>query len=572
MLTNKNKGNNISFCIMCIICVCLILAVGFFSICYCEFPSTTTDELAYLSQAARYAGLNAKDLMSYYAFYGQGISILWAVLFPIFKYNPIHIYKAIIILNCIFIIISLFISMKCGKILFPQTDKLKRMFSALVVLVYPCNFYNMQLATPECLLWLLFWCCFLCINLYLESRKSRYVIALSFFMSVMLIVHFRTIVFAGITILFWGGLLCIKKTKIKDLIILAGIFLLGYGGFQILKHGHYEYVEVVNSITQGNIDFNYFELLKVILGNIRSYLETILYELSYFILVGSIPFIFIFKRLYGIVKLKNVYKKNELISISYLLILFMANLCAFSMGQVTGPARYDSVVYARYVEYLIGPIIYLGINYAINENEKIGGLKILIISAVTEGIVIRIYLKMLTAENRIFAVDSAVGLGGFIGYWSKEEDVLKGLLLAYISLILILIIYNYCIDKNRQKQVWLLALLTIFWGSTGIKANIYNWENREILRTEYYEVRDELEGVDNTLIVYIRDEEVMPLCIEGKYVQWAILDKGSIAVMNRQDIEDNIDKNFTYITSHQVEIPNISREVSFENRRIRIYK
>lgn len=86
---NYNTSDLFNFAIICMFISFFL--IGLICINKVEFPGSTSDELAYLSQAARYAGMGNASLMQYYAFYGQGISLLWVPFFRIYANSPMRL-------------------------------------------------------------------------------------------------------------------------------------------------------------------------------------------------------------------------------------------------------------------------------------------------------------------------------------------------------------------------------------------------------------------------------------------------------------------------------------------------
>ena len=130
-----------------------------------------------------------KELMQYYAYYGQGISLIWSLVFRLFSNNPIMIYRIVIFMNSFFLAGSFLLSYYCGRILYPLWNKFLLLLACYLIILYPCNIYYMQIAETENFLWLLFWINFFSYVKIIYSHKWIYSLLYAISISLMLITH-----------------------------------------------------------------------------------------------------------------------------------------------------------------------------------------------------------------------------------------------------------------------------------------------------------------------------------------------------------------------------------------------
>ncbi|MDE6845860.1 MAG: hypothetical protein K2J99_08855, partial [Lachnospiraceae bacterium] len=90
-----------------------------------------------------------------------------------------------------------------------------------------------------------------------------------------------------------------------------------------------------------------------------------------------------------------------------------------------------------------------------------------------------------------------------------------------------------------------------------------------------YDVVKIIEGVNSKHIIYIRDSEREPMCIEGKYLQWALGNDYLFNVMNYSEIEtDVVQKNIVYVASKNSNIGRLTELGGmkyYENSKMEVY-
>ncbi len=530
-----------------------ILLIGYFCSCKIEFPGSTGDELAYLSQASRYAGMGNKELMQYYAYYGQGISLIWSFVFRLFSNNPIMIYRIVIFMNSFFLAGSFLLSYYCGRILYPLWNKFLLLLACYLIILYPCNIYYMQIAETENFLWLLFWINFFSYVKIIYSHKWIYSLLYAISISLMLITHYRTIVILLASCVLFLFLFMRKEIKMNELIIfLCGIGI-GYIIFKVLKEGHFVYIGGMNELTSVNIDLSYLDLIQARVAELGKYIIGCVCELYYFIVVGSIIFLCWLIDLIRQLK-DSVYQKKINAIVLFQLLMVISNLFAFAPSLPNQVTRYDHTVYARYIENIMGPILLSGLWGFINQKEKLK-IRMPIYFAMMECIMLFIYQVMKSATSHMFAIDSSVGIGALIGFWPTYREIFKGLCKSFFFSSLIILVYSLSYNrklflKKINLHVLMIIMVFVYWSYIGINANICNYNERNQIKNIYYDLVEAIEKLNNKQIIYIRDSEIQPTCLDGKYLQWALGNDYLFNVINYNEITNKvIQEDAVYVTS-----------------------
>lgn len=171
----------------------------------CGF-SVYPDEFGYWASAAKTVGYNWTEVASLGSYYSFGYSLLLMPILKIFT-NGVVAYRAAIAVNMIFMCASVLIVYEICFRLFPEIDKIKRIFISGIAVFYPSWILYMQMTLAEALLMFLFLLeTYLFVSLF---RKPRIVTAV--FLAIALIysysVHMRTVgvvIACLIVLLLWG--------------------------------------------------------------------------------------------------------------------------------------------------------------------------------------------------------------------------------------------------------------------------------------------------------------------------------------------------------------------------------
>ncbi len=527
-----------------VIGVFIILTIGVFFSVRLNAPGTP-DELAYLSQAARYAGIDGKELMQYFWFYGQGVSILWMPLFIIFK-SPIIIYKTIIFLNFIWLLVSFLLALSTSKILFRDINGGVRVILAFAAILYPSNIYYAQAACTETFLYLLFWIVFygfVC----LENKRHKGMPLLLIAMAVMMSVHYRTILVIGISIVFFFVYKIKKKINLLETIAGIGAGLLSYLIYHILKNNHFDYVGGVNDLVEVNSTIDYVDVIINLFKNIPLFFQSVLDEAVPFILIVSLPFLTFF--FVAFKEVLRVLSDEVKLSYVYLLIMIIGNICANATSHLHGIDRLDKLVYTRYMDNLLGPIILIGMLEMWRCYIRLPKYLCLISIVLTKSSVLDIISKSKNVASGLFAVDASVGIGSLLGFYPTYDKLVH----TYIGLFIFFCI-TFCLwqlTANTKLFVkCFISLFVLFWIILCVKATTAFYAQRIEKEANYQEVVQYIENEQPQGIVYIRDPEHSATCSEAKYVQWLLLNEYTIEVSNEKDlIFEAIDTNNIYITT-----------------------
>ena len=336
----------------------------------------TNDEFGYWGIAAQFAGKDWSSLLETTPYYAYGYSLL---LVPLFWLNVSSevMYQLAIIMNVCFIIGSYFLCVSCGKKLFPEINRGIILAVSFTVTVYTNTVVQAEIAWSETLLYFLYWLVFwTVINLYEKATFGKSVIFV--FANVYLyMVHQRSIgviVSSVIIVFLFAVFRRIERNNIFLMLALCAICLIVH---KLLKS------YAVNNIFTGDgmVSMNDYSgqmgKLAYSFGSFSGFvdlLESICGKLYYLgaatLLIGFYAAWMSIKIIINLVKellakrtLENV-SLNSCIGI-FLFLSFGASFLIDVIAMNNAQGRLDALIYGRYMEYAIGPILLFGIGYII---------------------------------------------------------------------------------------------------------------------------------------------------------------------------------------------------------------
>lgn len=514
-----------------------------------NFIGATADELGYLSTPAQLAGWQWEEAFQNYPFYGIGVGLLWFPLFFLFK-DFVVIYKGIILLNALFLIASYWVSFACFKRIFKEFDERILAIICLVISFYPSNIFYAQDALSETLLYLLFWLSFFAVINIIESEKLIWYIFLTLIQGYMLIVHMRSIVIL-IAMSIFLFLMNIKNKKNWGKIIL---FLIGaILGFLLMRYIQALYTSGISTgsdINVINTDLDVIGAVLRIFYNLPAFFSGIIAEIFAFSVSGGICLFFggVFCIKKGLEIFSKREKKLNLLNGSclYLCLVFACCLIVFATNKST-LTRMDSIVYLRYMENIVGPILGIGIiSFGTNYEKGMNNIKIMFSLLILIGaqIVLR---AMELAERNVFDTSSSVVIGSFFEYYVVAVDNSYTLLkivtvVLGFTFVLFAVLDFRKIHSNKISLVVIVMAMALYWGYVGYYSITEQLEMKSNNYEQYQAILDFAVAEDKSKIIYLQENLDNNDLKKAKYLQ-TLLGRESLRVASKGDntyFENNI--------------------------------
>lgn len=507
--------------------VCLIFFLCCLNIRHLDHISIIEDEFGYWSFAVSVAGYDWKDLIAETSYYAWGYS-LWLIPIAALLPTPESWYKAAVLLNVLFLCCSYFLCYSCGKKLFPDKSKILIGLVSMVTTLYPSNIMYAQLTWTENLKYLLMWIMtYLVIELD-EKFSIRKAVLLAATAVYSYAVHASNIglVFAGITC--FGLILLKHKKSVWHLLLCVGLIVIGYKGFEIIKGC--QITALYDNSPAANENS-----LSVNAGTAVRYVQKIISQMKMFLislggkyiylLIGTgltLPIVIIqmMKDFVGSVSQKRLFEEHRISRWWCVLALgFMAGLCAIRTIGLDG--RKDLIVYGRYMESAVGPVLFLGIMYAIIlVNEARLGLEIAIISCMAGIFTVYYYASSAAGDYNWVCIPVISSLVRYFTFDEKSAFLFMALVLSILAAVLLL---GISIKDKKRKAGVLLIVFGLLFSVMGYQASLYQVNAKNSVDSQTVPLREKISGeyADRELY-FVKNSEIDPYSTRPKYFQFLI--------------------------------------------------
>lgn len=334
------------------------------------------DEFGYWGGAAFFAGKDWSGLMGSTPYYAFGYGLLLAPLYFLFN-TPEMIYQSAIVLNVCLVCAGFWLAVRFGNIIFPKLNKIVVIIVAFLISLYPNTVVQAQIAWPETLLMFLFWAIInILINIVKQGRK-RSIILLALLTGYMYTIHQRTlgIIVATIAVLFF--LFYSKKISWRKLALFLGLLISGLL-LQILIKG-----ELKEILWKAN-DLLYINDYVGQAGKVTTIFSfqgvvRLIYSFAgkLFYLGGATLLLNFWGGWLCLYEIKNcitsMIKKSEIHDEALIILfIFFSNVFTYIITSIflLDADRIDIVVYGRYNEIVVAPLIFCGIYQVWKSGDK----------------------------------------------------------------------------------------------------------------------------------------------------------------------------------------------------------
>lgn len=526
--------------IVYIMSIVTLAIMGIVNIHNLNYPVVLNDEFGYWGNAVSILGYDWKALIAETPYYAWGYSI-W--LIPIILIVPFQFwYKAAVGLNVFFLIIAYAVSVKTGEQLFYNVNKSIIRILCLITILYPSNMVYIQVTWSESLLYMLTW-----MATYLIVKLEKRFTYIGFFtaigiLSYMYMVHARTIGIIAVAIVCLFFIIIKHKKKIWHFIF--PIFLLGLSYIINSKIKNYQIAQVWNnsSISAMNnvgLDKN---TIAFFWGRLSNDLVFLLESLGaklivLFISTGftfPIACIHIFKSAWKAFRTKKFLKQEFIISQIWCLGIIFSMWVICSLQMMYWEERKDVIVYSRYMENAMGPILLIGLIYVIlkMKHNWIYATSAFIMMLLC---IRNIYWRVLEAPGRFNTICSPI----FGAFYEKFGDIDK----TFYALLVLSVIFVVAIltAKKIKNTKWLAAIFGSVFISifliirTNADRYLLDWRSnldKQIVPVAKI-ISEDYEGKE---IYYVQDKEHDLYSVNPKYLQFMI-PKAKIEVIEKDKID-----------------------------------
>lgn len=465
------------------------------------------DELGYWQGAAFFLGIDWSEIASVNDYYGCGYGLFLAPIMAIWKGNSAVMMQMAVRMQGALLASCVFISYKCINMIAENLSCLIKIIISTVTILYPCNLLFVNIVLSECIL---NWCIWILFFLYLkyEREDKTYQLFLILILSVYIyLIHARTIAVLIAMIFVFFLVRGIHKMQIerKKLFFDVVLFFLLILTVVLIKQNYMNtFPSERDQISQnGNLVAQVSNVIYIATSFNR--IIDVLYSVCgklYYILIGSFFFVG-FGILMCIKIIVNSAKKKEAyngVAALWLIIVFIFACGIDSLYMSSNfESRSDILIYGRYLEYVCGPIILLGILYLFQEPKSKYIGRILFV-----GLLLSIFVKekmpSVAPNSNIWVNCSAIARAFFI-----SENNKTALLFITLSRCLpVFILLSLCQLRNQKYKIAFISILISIGAFWILQFNMIWTKNVVPWRDDIYEKQNELLALveDNSFGLY----------------------------------------------------------------------
>lgn len=492
--------------------------------------SIIEDEFGYWSLAASVAGYDWKDLIVETSYYSWGYS-LWLIPIAVFLPTPELWYKAAVLLNVLFLCCAYFLCNYCGRKLFPDKSKILIGLVSLVTTLYPGNIVYAQLSWTENLKYLLMWV-MTCLVMELDEKftlKKYIMFAIAAVYSYTVHASNLGLVLAGILCL---GLILLKhKKSIWYLLLYIGLMVIGYKVCDMIK-GYQLAALYDNSLAsnENNLSVNVTTTVRYaqrIVSQMKMFVASLGGKYIY-LLIGTgltLPIVIVrlVKELIEDVSQKSLFANRSISRWWCILALgFMGGLCA--IATMTWGGRKDLIVYGRYMESAVGPVLFLGIMYAIFlVHEARLGLEIAVLSCMAG--IFAVYFCASIADGGYNLICIPV-IAAFFHAIPGDEKYVFLCMTVILSVLAAVLLLSLLIKSQKRKAGIIIIVFGILFGTMGYQASLYQVSFKNSVDSMTVPLREKIsEEYADRELYFVKNSEIDPYSMEPKYFQFLIPDR-----------------------------------------------
>ena len=468
------------------------------------------DEFGYWGNAAYLAGYDWSSAVSNISYYSYGYSIILVPLFWIFD-NPIYMYRAAIIINAVMLSGSFLICYYIAKKLSKFENKYLLMAISFVIAIYPAYIVQANVAWSECALIFTCWLIVLCFVGMNEKTNSFKFLFLGVLSTYVYIIHQRSLGVFISSIIVVSFVKIVKRINWKQL----SFYLLTVFIMLIIHKFVKNDIQTNNYLLSGTINNNDFagQIVKVrnlfTSDGLKNFINIFI---SQFFYLGASSFLLCYVGLYEMVicfrqniigydkgVVLNKIINNEKIHLFFFLFLSLFSTLIISAIFMINPNRIDHVIYGRYVEMILGPIILVGfLNFIEKDRIKVNHLALIIICFLLFTIITNLVLTLFNFSSYSLVCASSLIVRPEV---SNNYNVYTS---AFVASIGCLLIYFSNINRTKNKISIFLTLIGIsivfLWTSNSIVANNIVPVNKS--RIQYSSITDYTNKVNSDYNIY----------------------------------------------------------------------
>ncbi len=488
------------------------------------------DEFGYWSSGAHFSGLDWSDVASYNSYYSFGYGFWLAIILKLCG-NSILAYRAAIILNSCFVL-GIYILFVIFSIKFiGVVNKYKAYFVSFIVSLFSGLYFSSQSTQCETILAFFYVLEVFLLACYLKDAQIKKLLLLSINTIYLYCIHQRALIIIIALLLVLLLHAVFDHTKFKNLIVFIVLGACGLLIGIILKSDILECVYLNGVAVSSNNYSGQVSKIQMLfsLSGIKLFLKGILGKLYYMgassfgLVYFGILFLFIEVK-NGILKLKNRVEADHRFLFALFNLLVVAGIAAIATIQLLDNKRTDTLIYGRYSEFIMLPLILLGVYYIY---EKFTAGSVLLICTVQLGLALIVINQLYVGGYLRVYTNNISGIAHFYHNTLNNTGFIYSCTAATIGIMMFYLVLMFI---GRYKTIFKyisLAFIGCMWfwlGYTAADNQLFSFkdERSDLALFSFFE--DLPEDMDVIYIPYddTRDEFAYT---NADYLQFIAYDK-----------------------------------------------
>lgn len=535
-----------------IIGLLLIVCVSIYDYSSVQSIFVIDDTFGYWGNAAIIAGKPWGTAMANMPYYGIGYSLFLLPILLIFNTSE-SMYHCAIIINVLFLMGSYLCAIYSGKRFFPKVSGAHIAMAALAAVLIPSRIIYTRITLTENVLNFMVWIGITLLQKFEErGGKHGYFFLILVHCFFCCLIHARTlplILFEGVIIATYSYFRGNKRKSIAILFI-WGIMIVLYF-FVKKQHTSLLYSNsersTINNISSGGI---IHQISEAVFNNTTLLGKSLLSKIIVAIMMSYMMLPIIFSK--TIQQMYNTLRKKQ--NCSYLLVrvylIFGFVIMIFLTAiQAKGYYRGDSPVYSRYFDFMIEPIILLGLVELLEDYQR-NRLIFMLTGVLSIFLILFPFFEMTKCEQAFSGMASPF-IGGvlelsqsimglehrftsWLGIYDNNAYIVGGLIIQSLFLLIMVSMDKMCkwVNKGRTYLA-ITGLILLLSTGVGLAQNI---KYDEIRQSTYYGTREicDMINSDSRDVYYV--DQWDGAVGTAEYVQFELMDR-EMKVITLNDLD-----------------------------------
>ncbi len=449
------------------------------------------DEFGYWTASAYLTGTDWKSVTSGIPYYSYGYGFLILTPIRLLFSSPAAMYQAAIVVNGLLLVGSFLLARNVIKQLFEEVHYALVDVVCFLVMLYPSNLVFSHIAWAECTLVFLFW-----VFAWLSMRVIKKPTILNHVMMAvtvmgLYVVHQRTLAVAIATVMVMAWCFWADKGRRKQVIVFAVVMVVLLVAHRLIKGDLIaEFYNNNSKVARNNLEGQTENLLDLFTGKgfftlIRSAIGKWFYLCTATLMMAwwGAEFFFGKAKEWMTQNLfsgkKNDRTPNGLLWHVWMLLAFAGNFLVLSISM-NNLGRNDVLVYGRYIEYMIGIYLVIGILTFLKDEKWESKYMIYLLVALISGMIcqnilnaknIKLYQPYHSIFTSLFLEKDKSAVGAIWGYtafsilfslmvimvvkgqvWKRADWVRKGLATVSVCGVFLMIAFHTVSGVMTEKQ------------------------------------------------------------------------------------------------------------------------